>query len=169
MKKSIIAFSFLVSQICFANESINTYQAIDSVAPGLFYKSIAIGSGTYDGLKTLPCTLMVKSNDQINLTLIVGDLYTEIKLDKQLSSYDKSEEFGEPNIMKVSLDQDKGVFSYYYDFGTNTNQITGAHTYALTIEKQSENTFVINYFHSWQDDDGMSGDQNFKCHLTLAK
>jgi hypothetical protein len=159
----ILTLLILSSNFTRASDKINVVQAIHYSAPNLTYRNIAIGLGIYNDGEKLPCTLLYKNeNNIIKMTLIVGREYEEIELKNELSSYENPDN---DETLSVNFDNQKNVFSYFFEFGNMTNQYTGSHGYQFSLEKISDKEFDVNYYHDWADDDGMSGRKQYKCTL----
>ena len=147
---------------------VNMVSAIHNSAPGLTFTGIATGTGINDSGNVKNCTLLYKNlGNKIILTLILGNQVSEIDFANQLSSYVSTQD--EEDVLDVNYDSLAQSLYYRHDFGHMTNQYTGANTYILSINKKSESTFEISYYHGWADDDGMSGDTKTTCLLSTEK
>ena len=150
-----------------AGSEVNTVSAIYYAAPGLTSTRIANGIGNNKTQGNLPCTLLYKEEaSKVKLTLIVKNQIIEMEFDVRLIPY---EDIENQEVLTASYNQELGQFSYFYEFGSMTNQYTGSHGYQLNFAKKSGNSFSISYSHDWADDDGSNGIESYSCLLGTEK
>lgn len=164
MKYLILTLLVFSSHFATASKEVNTVQAIHNSAPGLTYHGVATGSGQINNSGEFPCTLLYKDkNSKVQLTLVVKNKVTEFEFENILTPYENPEN---DEVLFLDYNEQKSTFLYSYDYGHMTNQYTGEHSYRISFQKKSENSFTISYFHSWADDDGFVGNEHYQCSLS---